>query len=95
LNFSVKEENEVCGGVLTGPEGNLTSPNYPNPYPHNAYCVWNITVPSGDITLTVTELDVESCSSNDYDFLKVFASFMSCQIGFISLKCFFILVQYI
>jgi len=54
----------------------LTSPNYPNPYPHNAYCVWNITVPSGDITLTVTELDVESCSSNEYDFLKVIEATM-------------------
>ncbi|KAF6019341.1 DMBT1 [Bugula neritina] len=69
---TVKEESEVCGGVLAGTEGNLTSPNYPNPYPHNAYCVWNITVPSGDITITVTELDVESCNSNEYDFLKIY-----------------------
>ena len=37
-----------CGGRLTGEYGEFTSPNYPNDYPKNAECTWEITVPKGN-----------------------------------------------
>ena len=37
-----------CGGRLTGEYGEFTSPNYPNDYPKDAICTWEITVPKGN-----------------------------------------------
>nr|XP_015202544.1 PREDICTED: deleted in malignant brain tumors 1 protein-like isoform X3 [Lepisosteus oculatus] len=31
-----------CGGTLTQSRGQFTSPNYPQSYPNNAHCTWNI-----------------------------------------------------
>ncbi|CAL8351935.1 unnamed protein product [Lota lota] len=36
-----------CGGKLTEAQGEFTSPNFPNYYPPNTVCEWNIEVPSG------------------------------------------------
>lgn len=35
-----------CGGDLTGESGNITSPNYPMPFPVFSDCVWRIKVPA-------------------------------------------------
>ena len=35
-----------CGGNLAGSGGQLLSPGYPNNYPNNARCTWNIQVPN-------------------------------------------------
>lgn len=37
----------ACGGILTAPEGNITSPSYPDNYPKNKRCIWKITGPKG------------------------------------------------
>ena len=37
----------ACGGTLTAPEGNITSPSYPDNYPKNKRCIWKITGPRG------------------------------------------------
>ena len=37
----------ACGGTLTAPEGNITSPSYPDNYPKNKRCIWKITGPKG------------------------------------------------
>lgn len=37
----------ACGGTLTAPEGNITSPSYPDNYPKNKRCLWKITGPRG------------------------------------------------
>ncbi|RWS23278.1 bone morphogenetic protein-like protein [Leptotrombidium deliense] len=34
-----------CGGYVTGTDGIISSPNYPNKYEPNMYCVWKIRVP--------------------------------------------------
>ncbi|XP_040214374.1 deleted in malignant brain tumors 1 protein-like [Rana temporaria] len=57
---------QACGGVLTAPKGVITSPNFPNNYPDNAYCEWNITTTSR-IKLTPTNFDLEG-----YMYLCVF-----------------------
>jgi len=36
-----------CGDYLDSLEGSFTSPNYPNPHPELAYCIWHIQVEKG------------------------------------------------
>ena len=36
-----------CGGNFSGSSGNITSPNFPQAYPPNSYCIYTITVPQG------------------------------------------------
>ncbi|XP_041118326.1 deleted in malignant brain tumors 1 protein-like [Polyodon spathula] len=69
-----------CGGQLTGERGAFTSPNYPYSYPHNARCVWYITVDRhSQIYLTLTNVQLE-CG---YDYVRVYngPSTSSPQIG--------------
>ena len=61
-----------CGGEYTTSSGILISPNYPNSYPHNAQCIWTITVPGNAvITLTFTDLNIESHRNCRYDYVQV------------------------
>ncbi|KAL0972693.1 hypothetical protein UPYG_G00193570 [Umbra pygmaea] len=39
----------VCGGTLSGESGTFKTPNYPNYYPPNTNCEWNIQVPDGKL----------------------------------------------
>ncbi|XP_075037429.1 uncharacterized protein LOC142098482 [Mixophyes fleayi] len=48
-----------CGGNLTNSEGVITSPNFPDSYPNNAYCHWNITM-NTKFKITFTSFDIES-----------------------------------
>lgn len=61
-----------CGARFTTDNGVLISPNYPNPYPHNAQCVWTISVPSGEvITFTITNIDLEVHRNCMWDYVEV------------------------
>ena len=47
---------ERCGGTFFAPEGNFTSPLYPDSYPNNIKCVWKIaTDPERRIAVGVTD----------------------------------------
>lgn len=62
----------VCGAELTDSTGVITSPNYPNNYPHERECVWTITAQDGNqILLNVTDFRLESHASCAYDFLEI------------------------
>ncbi|CAG5136885.1 unnamed protein product [Candidula unifasciata] len=64
-----------CGGQLNTPTGVITSPNYPNRYPHSRSCTWDITVPEGRrVTLTFSDLRLEAPSSDlcKSDYVEVF-----------------------
>ncbi|CAH1775425.1 unnamed protein product [Owenia fusiformis] len=62
-----------CGGDLTGPTGELSSPNYPNPYPNRRECLWKITVEIGmRVELSIDDFDLESHSECNYDVLEVY-----------------------
>lgn len=53
---------------LTGSNGTFTSPNFPNGYSNNLWCVYNITVPQGKyVVLNVNQFQLESCC----DWLRV------------------------
>ncbi|XP_053268342.1 cubilin [Pleuronectes platessa] len=64
---------EACGGELNAPSGTISSPNYPNLYPHSRVCHWEIMVPPGRrITLTINDLRLEdSGSSCVFDYVDV------------------------
>ncbi|XP_030604489.1 CUB and zona pellucida-like domains 1-1 protein [Archocentrus centrarchus] len=55
-----------CGGNLFG-SGSFSSPNYPNYYNDNIYCVWQLTAAYNQrIFLQFTFLQLENCCSCDY-----------------------------
>ncbi|XP_065815461.1 CUB and zona pellucida-like domain-containing protein 1 isoform X10 [Labrus bergylta] len=55
-----------CGGSLFG-SGNFSSPNHPNHYDDNAYCVWYLRAADDHrIFLSFTYLELENCCSCDY-----------------------------
>lgn len=67
--FRLEYRIEGCGGILTRPTGQLKSPDYPNNYPHNAYCEWIIEAEYGNlIELNVTDWQIEGIASGSCDF---------------------------
>ena len=61
------------GGTLTSQTGSIESPGYPEPYGHNAECVWLISVSKGStVSLTVVDIDIEAHRTCQFDYLQVF-----------------------
>ena len=65
----VPSVNRSCGENLTGPEGEITSPNYPNHYDNLMECRWLITVDQG----YSIRLHIESSIECQKDSLTVWA----------------------
>lgn len=62
----------VCGQDYTALTGVITSPNYPDNYPHQRECTWTITAPEGNqILLNVTNFSLENHPNCNYDFLEI------------------------
>lgn len=63
---------DVCGGVLTGLSGVLSSPEYPNNYPNNVECHWLIRA-SGPaaVKLVFVDFQVEGSNECTYDYVVV------------------------
>ncbi|XP_027443922.1 CUB and zona pellucida-like domain-containing protein 1 [Zalophus californianus] len=62
-----------CGGYLDSLEGSFTSPNYPNPHPELAYCVWHIQVEKGyKIKLNFRDVFLEGDEHCRFDFIAVY-----------------------
>lgn len=69
LNFNTSIEE--CGGELTTPNGIITSPNFPRPYPRSRTCHWTIQAMRGrKIRLSFTHFDM------DYSHLRWCPSFV-------------------
>lgn len=54
---------DVCGGIIRGSKGVLTSPNYPETYPGSSDCNWWIVGPP-DRTLKLQFIDLDLPSTN-------------------------------
>lgn len=64
-----------CGGILSTPQGTITSPGHPNHYPHGANCTWYINVQEGLIVrLTFTTFALEGGSRCQYDYVEIYDS---------------------
>ena len=77
-NFDLSPSPEVssssveCGGTLTESVGQFRSPGFPNVYPGNLHCVWEIQAPPGfAIDLQILHLDVEDFIESCVDRLEV------------------------
>ncbi|KAM3658544.1 membrane frizzled-related protein [Ammospiza maritima maritima] len=69
-NCSLKHKE--CGGPLTALEGQLSTPNHPQPYPHQQLCLWQISVPLGHvIELHFHNFSLESHEDCSFDFVEV------------------------
>lgn len=50
----------ACGGTLDVSNGTITSPSFPQPYPPNKKCVWDIIAqPRHKITINFTHFEIE------------------------------------
>ncbi|XP_054878715.1 cubilin isoform X1 [Poeciliopsis prolifica] len=65
---------EACGGELNAPSGTITSPNYPNLYPHSRVCRWELVVtPNRRVTLIINDMRLEgSGTSCVFDYIDIF-----------------------
>lgn len=60
LHSDGKHCEDACGGIFTVPNGTITSPSFPDLYPLNKNCVWEIVAnPQYKITLNFTHFDLE------------------------------------
>ncbi|KAF4095682.1 cubilin isoform X1 [Onychostoma macrolepis] len=72
FSLSFEASVEECGGDLNAPFGTISSPNYPNLYPHSRVCRWRITVPPGRrVTLTINDLRLEEHGTCVFDYVEV------------------------
>ncbi|XP_026966479.1 CUB domain-containing protein 2 [Sagmatias obliquidens] len=66
-------EGVKCGGVLSAPSGNFSSPNFPRLYPYNTECIWLIVVAEGSsVLLTFHAFDLEYHDTCSFDFLEIY-----------------------
>ena len=51
---------DACGGLIDSPNGTIISPSFPDLYPSNKHCIWEIFAPPQyRITLNFTHFDLE------------------------------------
>uniref|UniRef100_A0A8D2L482 CUB domain containing protein 2 n=1 Tax=Varanus komodoensis TaxID=61221 RepID=A0A8D2L482_VARKO len=68
-----QERVYVCGGVLTGLSGSITSPDYPENYPNNAECHWVIQATSNSvIKLIFVDFQMENDEQCNFDYVAIF-----------------------
>ena len=61
-----------CGGLLTAPEGTVSSPNHPDSYDHNLVCEWIIRAPVGErLQLQFGEMQLEISTVCRFDYVEV------------------------
>ena len=71
-SYLLLDSRTQCGGTYTTDTGVVRSPGYPGPYPHSRTCEWVIRVqPGKQIRLNVTQFELESHSSCNYDYLEI------------------------
>lgn len=73
--FNISYSIKPCGGYITGQsQGVIASPNYPDPYNHNDYCIWLIEAdPGHSIQIHWDAFDVEGATGEVYNFSLKFS----------------------
>ncbi|XP_014890024.1 CUB domain-containing protein 2 [Poecilia latipinna] len=71
--FSVGYRKDMCGGVLTGLSGVISSPGYPQEYSNNADCSWTIHMSNTSVvTLVFLDFQLENNEGCNFDFVALF-----------------------
>ena len=51
---------DACGGLIEAVNGTITSPSFPDLYPANKNCIWEVLAPpQWKITVNFTHFDIE------------------------------------
>ncbi|XP_018609270.1 CUB domain-containing protein 2 [Scleropages formosus] len=70
---TVSKKGVKCGGILSAPMGNVTSPNFPGLYPYDTECSWLIVVSEGSsVLLTFYHFELEFHTDCAYDYIKIY-----------------------
>jgi hypothetical protein len=66
-------KQDLCEHILTSFRGEITSPNYPQDYPDNTACSWDIQVEEGmSISLRFTDFHVQPSQGCAADYVGVY-----------------------
>ncbi|CAH0558868.1 unnamed protein product [Brassicogethes aeneus] len=92
LHSDGKKCEAACGGMLSDSNGTITSPSFPELYPLNKNCVWEIKAePQFRITLNFTHFDLEGNNAQphqcEYDRLEVYSKMSDNKIKDHGLFC--------
>ncbi|XP_066508153.1 CUB domain-containing protein 2-like [Hoplias malabaricus] len=71
--FSVGYRKDMCGGVLTGLSGVISSPGYPLEYSNNADCSWTVQVSNHSVvSLVFLDFQLENNEGCNFDYIALF-----------------------
>lgn len=92
LHSDGKNCEDACGGVFDSPNGTITSPSFPEMYPSNKMCVWEIiALPQYRITLNFTHFDLEGNNIHqqqcEYDRIEVYSKLSEDKLNKIGTYC--------
>ena len=60
LHSDERRCENACGGIIDTANGTITSPSFPDIYPSNKNCIWEIIAPpQWRITINFTHFDIE------------------------------------
>lgn len=63
---------KACGGEFRSKSGYIATPSYPNSYPININCVWNLKSSVGNrLVLTIETFDVDESEKCSEDYLEI------------------------
>ena len=63
--------SDACGGLIDTSNGTITSPSFPDLYPANKNCIWEILAPpQWRITVNFTHFDIEGNNVGRIDVSK-------------------------
>jgi len=73
LHSDERQCENACGGLIDSSNGTITSPSFPDLYPSNKNCIWEIIAPpQWRITVNFTHFDIEGNNQDcEYDSLTV------------------------
>uniref|UniRef100_A0A8C9G846 CUB domain-containing protein n=1 Tax=Pavo cristatus TaxID=9049 RepID=A0A8C9G846_PAVCR len=81
-NYISLDASKVCGESLTGSEGTITSPGFPDVYPHGINCTWTINIQPGYlIRLTFTSFNLPFDDSCRMDYLEIYDNSTMQKLG--------------
>ena len=63
---------DACGGLIEAVNGTITSPSFPDLYPANKNCIWEVLAPpQWKITVNFTHFDIEGNNVRSQVLLKL------------------------
>ncbi|XP_061399860.1 protein tolkin [Musca vetustissima] len=92
LHSDKKHCEDACGGVIEYPNGTITSPSFPDPYPLLKDCIWEIIAPpKHKISLNFTHFDLEGATHHQsecgYDKVTIYSKLSENRLKKIGTYC--------